>query len=894
MTEDAAATAAQLVKYEGDPSALQKQSAEMGQGVAAQDARGAQDQGSCLPPHHAEAPDMKEAALAYLRAGVAPIPCCHPDPRQGFLHDDEDGYDPAEPKYRACYEHGVHKKGKGIGKTPLEKFAKYEHDLPTETQVAAWWDQHPGANIAIVTGNQYVMFDLDNPEALREAEARGGLEDAPTQRTGHGFHFAFAAPHEELHNFAGREMKGLDGRANGGFAMAAPSLHANGKRYEWVAGSIPDFDHLPPLPSWLLDLWRNKPVATGATTPRDGERFDLGNVVTGIPEGQRNDQLYRTACSLQGRGIPYEVAELAMIGAAARCIPAIDDDTVLEMVDRVYAKYGELPPPVAFDFLGGREGGVDDAAGPTPFPVEVLPEVLATFVRESADAVVAPPEFIAVPLLVAAGSVIGRHLEISLKKTWNEGPNLFAACVGTPGSKKTPAMKMALGPLCRLQSRLAKEQRAAAAAWKVAHREWEKAKEGVKPEEPAFPHLLATDATVEALVPMLAGSPGIVLLMDELVAWVRALNQYKAGGKGADRQALLSLWARNAVKVDRRGRVNEPVMVDHPCLSVVGGIQPDLLPSLTDAAGDDGFLDRIVWAYPEPVADYWTDDDVSLEAVQAVDQLYGLAYDPGDYDDELAYEVRFAPEAQERWVRWYNARKLAAVAPNLEGVWAKLPAQLARLTMILHAVQTVRRDDPSASLCDVIAGRCSTVVAPTVSLETLESAIHLLEYFQAQARKVYGQLRPQRRGAGRGPFDMRRKKILDALAQDERISQTALLKDVFRRNIDAAELGQLLDQLREDGVIVKEAVPGHGCPPTTYWRLAEANQTAGGGSTGRIGRRSYRDKEREGESGEEDEEKTNPPLWLPTYSTNDLRPMPPLVHPPPFAPGIMSPYDADP
>ena len=297
-------------------------------------------------------PDMKAAALAYLRAGVAPIPICHPDPRGGFLREDDDGFDPNEPKYRLCVEHRGHRtekgmNGKAVGKTPLTRYADYEHQLPSAGQVAEWWDRWPAANVAIITGNQYVMFDVDNPEALREAHRRGGLEDAPAQQTGHGCHFACAAPEEELRNFVARERKGFDGRANGGFVIAAPSMHANGKRYEWLAGEIPDFDNLPPLPSWLDEMWRNKPAFIHATGDYEGERLDLDAFIEGIPEGQRNDMLYRYACSLQGQYVKREVAQAAMIGAAGRCVPPYPEDEALAILDRVYNNFGDPAPTVS-------------------------------------------------------------------------------------------------------------------------------------------------------------------------------------------------------------------------------------------------------------------------------------------------------------------------------------------------------------------------------------------------------------------------------------------------------------------------------------------------------------------------------------------------------------------
>src|SRR5262249_48619723 len=89
-----------------------------------------------------------------------------------------------------------------------------------------------------------------------------------------------------------------------------------------------------------------------------------------------------------------------------------------------------------------------------PFPTDALPIPLRELVVEGAAALVAPPDFIALPLLVAAGAAIGNAIELELKPGWTEGPNLYAACVGDPGSKKSPAFRLAMQPLYRLQAAL--------------------------------------------------------------------------------------------------------------------------------------------------------------------------------------------------------------------------------------------------------------------------------------------------------------------------------------------------------------------------------------------------------------------------------------------------------
>jgi hypothetical protein len=67
------------------------------------------------------------------------------------------------------------------------------------------------------------------------------------------------------------------------------------------------------------------------------------------------------------------------------------------------------------------------------------------------------------------------------------------------------------------------------------------------------------------------------------------MNQYKAGGKGADRQFWLKVWSNAPVKVDHKSR-KVPAIISDPWVSVVGSIQPEILPELK-VGRNDGMID---------------------------------------------------------------------------------------------------------------------------------------------------------------------------------------------------------------------------------------------------------------------------------------------------------------
>ena len=99
------------------------------------------------------------------------------------------------------------------------------------------------------------------------------------------------------------------------------------------------------------------------------------------------------------------------------------------------------------------------------------------------------------------------------------------------------------------------------------------------------------------------------------------MDQYKAGGKGADRQHWLSVWSNQAIVVDRKGRQGDPNYVERPWVSLVGGIQPAMLPELGGSM-EDGLLDRFLFAYPKHSQTDLTDAEIGADTEAEYADLY--------------------------------------------------------------------------------------------------------------------------------------------------------------------------------------------------------------------------------------------------------------------------------
>lgn len=223
----------------------------------------------------------------------------------------------------------------------------------------------------------------------------------------------------------------------------------------------------------------------------------------------------------------------------------------------------------------------------------------------------------------------------------------------------------------------------------------------------------------------------MLIIKDELSGWLGAMNQYKQGGKGADRQFWLSAHTNQSISVDRKSS-DEPVIVPHPFVGIVGGIQPEVLPDFGKDRGD-GLIDRFLATYPAPRVGKWTDDEISEkveeEYAETVNALYKLRHANED-EDPFPSRVRMTDEAKAVWVAEYDRLHAELESPGfpqrLRPAWGKLEAYLARLALIMAMTRIAE-----------LTNLGQTGIEEVVTAEDMNGAAQLLAYFKNHVRRVY-------------------------------------------------------------------------------------------------------------------------------------------------------------
>jgi hypothetical protein len=189
----------------------------------------------------------------------------------------------------------------------------------------AWPDE---ANVAIDCGKSgLVVLDEDEPGAVEKW--LGYEPNTYTVSTGKGRHFYFYAGAAKIKN-AVRLAPGVDIRAEGGYVVGAGSLHESGRRYA-VVRDVP-VSLLPHLPD---DSDDDPDVVEIDLT---GRPIDLPAM---IPNGERNETLFKYACSLVGRKLRHEEALFLLRTAFDRCETPYTDEPPEGMWARALREYGQ-------------------------------------------------------------------------------------------------------------------------------------------------------------------------------------------------------------------------------------------------------------------------------------------------------------------------------------------------------------------------------------------------------------------------------------------------------------------------------------------------------------------------------------------------------------------------
>ncbi|MCH8172266.1 MAG: DUF3987 domain-containing protein [Proteobacteria bacterium] len=406
--------------------------------------------------------------------------------------------------------------------------------------------------------------------------------------------------------------------------------------------------------------------------------------------------------------------------------------------------------------------------GDTPaLPLKLFGE-WGDWIKESAEACAAPLDYVAISLLVTAGSLIGNARWVSPWKGWKEPPVLWGALVGSPSSGKSPALNVCLEILKNIESDLLPEFEQEVREYetnkefaRAVKEDWQgkikKAAQGKtkppampadaeEPEPPIRPRLMIADATGEATVKILQAHPkGILNYRDELAGWLEKMDAYTAG----NRPLWIEAFGGRPYIVDRAGTA-KPIRVDRLSINVIGGIQPDRLAGLLLKGDNDGLAARFLFIWPESIPfkrpNIVHENNWAEAAMKKLSRLR-LAQSENGEKPQIIFFDTIAAKTFEEWAR-ENQKDCDSAYGVYQGFLGKLRGIAARLSLILEYLKWVAGNDP--------------IPPKTISGETVGDVLDFInDYLMPMAQKVFA----------------------EAALPIEQYRATALAKYIFKNNV---------------------------------------------------------------------------------------------------------------
>jgi hypothetical protein len=330
-----------------------------------------------------------------------------------------------------------------------------------------------------------------------------------------------------------------------------------------------------------------------------------------------------------------------------------------------------------------------------PFPVELLPEPVCSFVRQvwasldrSAD-----PACAALPLLASIASAIGNRRRIEIRPGWTEPSVLWCAIVAESGSKKSPAADKSLSFVRDRQTAAFEAHKIALAEWEEERRNYEASRRSKSADaQPPSPKPIATrfivnDITVESLAVTLEHSPNVLLDRDEISGWVSSFDRYASGKSGGDVAQWLPCYNAAPWVVDRK--TSGTIHIPRAAVSVFGGIQPKVLVRSFGPHVDNGLLQRFMLAAPPEGPQQWPDGDVDFATMAAMQAMFDTLFSLHVDDDGHPQVLDLEPDALGVFKEWWNEigqQRLQATGPT-KSMLSKAEAWAARLALVCHLIR---------------------------------------------------------------------------------------------------------------------------------------------------------------------------------------------------------------
>lgn len=238
-------------------------------------------------------------------------------------------------------------------KTPVILWKEFQERYATDDELVKWF-KNTENNIAVITGeiSKVSVLDIDSQDALKLAKSKG-LPKTKLIKTGkpNGWH-CYYQYEPGLRNWQARtDLPGIDIRSDGGYVVAPPSIHPNGRQYKCLKDIA-----LGSIPSWVL---LNNTINTIYNIGGSSQQSSLSSCVVNLFDLHRRDidLFHVTNCLVKGRCEEAYIREVLkrLINSWGENDPKWIEDKIKSAFERVARKERNLAQDIK-DFVLSSSG----------------------------------------------------------------------------------------------------------------------------------------------------------------------------------------------------------------------------------------------------------------------------------------------------------------------------------------------------------------------------------------------------------------------------------------------------------------------------------------------------------------------------------------------------------
>ena len=391
----------------------------------------------------------------------------------------------------------------------------------------------------------------------------------------------------------------------------------------------------------------------------------------------------------------------------------------------------DWPQPIPFDTIERPS-----------FPTDSLPPALKNYVLSVAEATQTPVDMPSVAALVIMAICVQGKYTVEAKADWREPLNLYGIIIAKPAERKSAIMsymtayvnqyerdwneahklKIEQSKVARkcLGNEIARLMDIAANSGDQKDHDalMRKQDELTDFKEMRKLRLLIDDATPEALISLMAENSGRLAVVSSEGGIFEILKGRYTPSMNID--AFLKAHSGDIIKIDRKGRDSESI--EHPCLTVLLSIQPQVLNDLmsNEVFRGRGLTARFIYSFPVSHIgnrNYATTPIPSKHSKVYKKLCYTLLDIPSNDSPQVLYLSERAHDDSAIFANKLEPRLINDLE-NMSDFAGKLHGTVLRIAGILHLADGNTDEQP-------------------ISGTTMRSAIKIGRYFLRHAMYVY-------------------------------------------------------------------------------------------------------------------------------------------------------------